>query len=321
MPWIKRNLAVVISAAAALGLIGFGVWYLMGAMEKNKTMDDEIGSLTNEINNLSTAQFYPSASNITIAQTELKRVNDFVGQAKKFFPAAAVPAAPLDNQTFAPLLHNTIDELAKQAIASGIRVESNYHFSFESEWLPVSFPPASLQPLSERLAEVKQLASILFAAKVNRLEAIRRARVTDEVPGPTAAADYVNDLPYTSAETGMTMWPYEVVFQSFSPELATVLESIARMPEAYVVRSVVVNPAESLPQAGAGQPPPGAPPPGGQFPGRGRGVPGRPGPAAAAPAIETILNERLLRVVLRVEVIKPNEQPNRPGPGGVRQRL
>ncbi|HMJ89515.1 MAG TPA: Amuc_1100 family pilus-like protein [Candidatus Acidoferrum sp.] len=295
MPWIKRNLVVVISAAVALALFGFGGWYLWSAMEKNKAVDEEIGGLKSELNTLTSAPQYPSASNIAIAQRELKRVNDFAAEAKKFFPPSPAPASPLNNQTFAALLHNTIDELTKEATAAGIRVETNYHYSFDSQWLPVSFPPASLQPLNERLAEVKQLSSLLFKAKVNRLERVRRARVNDEVPAPTAAGDYVNETPNLNAETGMTMWPYEVVFHSFTPELATVLEGISRMPEAYVVRSVVVDAAEPMLKPLAPVAPANAPP-------ARRGA--RPGTVAPT-GLETILNERLLRVVMKLEVIKP----------------
>lgn len=308
MPWIKRNLIVVISAAVALALIGFGGWFLWSAMDKNKSVDEEIGSLKSELERLTAAPHYPSPSNIAIAQRELKRMSEFTAEARKFFPPTPAPAAPLNNQTFAALLHNTVDELTKQAAAAGIRVETNYHFSFETEWLPVSFPPASLRPLSDRLAEVKQLATILINSKVNRLEAIRRARVADEVPGPTAAADYLAEAPNVNAETGMTLWPYELVFHSFSPELGAVLENIARLPEAYVVRSIVVEPAEALPaqQQRPQNPPPGAP--------AGRGGVRTAAAPAAAPGLETLLNERLLRVILKVEVIKPGEAP-RPGEG------
>ncbi len=301
MAWFKRHLVVVISAAVAIGLIGFGGWYLMRAMDKNKGVDNEIGGLKAELDRLIGAPYYPSPSNIAVAQREIKRVADFTAEAQKFFPPSLLPTTPLNNQSFASLLHNTVAELVKEASAAGIRVETNYHFSFASQWPSASFPPGSLQPLSERLAEVKQLSSLLFKGKVNRLESIRRARVTDEIPGANSAGDYLPEAPHFNADAGMVMWPYEIVFHSFSPELAAVIEGISRMPEAYVVRSVVVEPAEPLPTR---QQPGAAPVPGNAPPGRG----GRGGsrPAAAAPSgLETILRERLLRVVLKVEVIKP----------------
>jgi hypothetical protein len=311
MAWIKRNLIVVISGGLALVLIGVGVWYLFGAMDKNKSIDDEIGGLRAELERLVSAPQFPSQSNIAKAQGELKRVADFTAEAKKFFPATPAPAAPLNNQTFAALLHNTVADLTKEASDAGILITTNYHFSFETQWPAVSFPPASLQPLSERLAEVKNLSSLLFKAKVNRLESIRRARVADEVPGPSAAGDFLPEAPHLNTETAMVMWPYEIVFHSFTPELATVLEQISRLPEAYVVRSIVVDPAQPLPQH-TKTPAPGAPnnP---AFPRRGQRVPGA---AAAAPAqgLETLLNERLLRVIMKVEVIKPMEE-SRGGPG------
>lgn len=308
MAWIKRNLIVVISGAVALLLIGGGVWYLLQAMDKNKAMDDEIGGLRSELNTLVSKPVSPNQQNISAAQAEVKRVNEFIVQAKAFFPSSPAPEGQLNNQTFAALLHNTVADLHKEATAAGILVASNYHFSFETQWPAVSFPPASLHPLSERLSEVKQLASLLFKAKVNSLISIQRARVTDEVPGATAAGDYLPEAPHLSESVGTVMWPYQLTFQTFTPELATVLEQISRMPEAYVVRSVVVEPAEALP---AQRPPPGAPPgtPPGAPPVRpGRNAlrpPGTPAAPATSGGLETILNERLLRVVMRIEVIKP----------------
>ena len=152
---------------------------------------------------------------------------------------------------------------------------------------------------------MKQLSSLLFKGKVNRLEFVRRARVMDEVPGPNSAGDYLPESPHFNSDVGMVMWPYEIVFHSFSPELAAVIEGISRMPEAYVVRSVVVDPAEPLPTRQApGAPGPGNPGPGSPGPGRGGRGGARPAVTAAS-GPEKILNERLLRVVLKVEVIKP----------------
>jgi len=320
MAWIKRNLVVVISGVICLALLGFGGWYLWQAMQKNDAVDNEIGSNKAELDRLMNEDPFPSSSNINNARQELEKVNAFMGNARKLFPPPPAPATPLNDQTFKSLLRTTIDELNKQATAANVKLsESNYAFSFKSELQPVSFPPESLLPLSQRLHEIRSVCSLLIEAKIARLDSIRRAHVTAEAA--TEPKDYVTELPRLSTETGMMLWPYEVVFDSFSPELAAALEGFARNPAAIVVRSVVVEPAEVVRQPGGPGPRGPAPPPvAGQpqppvQPGQGRrrypraNVPPNAAPGAprtAAPAgLVTLLEEHLLRVTLKLDVIEP----------------
>ena len=289
MAWIKRNLSLVISGVIALVLVGVGGWYLWSAIQKNKQVDTDINQIKSEINALLTKQPTPNAQNLADAKKQLDRLNAFMITAKKQFPPTPPPAQPLDNQSFKSLLQTTVDELHKQASSVGIHVETNYYFTFENERLPVMFPPETLRPLSERLSEVKLLASILFKSRVNRLVGIRRAMVPGEraIPAsPAAANDYMPAQARANAETGMTLWPYEVTFNSFSPELALVMDSLQRVEYGLVVKSISTEPLLQ----GSAQP-----------------VRGNPPRTNAPPkALETIIDERPLRVTLRIEVIKPS---------------
>lgn len=290
MAWIKRNLALVISGVIALGLLGFGGYYLWAAMQKNAQIDNDIGQAKSDLDLLMNLDPFPSPSNVNQARAELARLNTFIGVTKKLFPSTPPPAAPLNTLTFKSLLQTTVAELNRQAEAAGVRVETNYYFSFEAQRLPVTFPAETLLPLSERLHEIAVISSNLFKAKINRLERIRRSPVPGELLANDArhAAEYLNESVRVSPESGMQLWPYEFVFHCFSPELATVMEQLMRMPDATIVKSVVVQPAEHLPDVQRGVPP--------------------PPPAARTNrplALETILNERALRVVMKIEVVKP----------------
>jgi hypothetical protein len=291
MAWIKRNLAIVISGVIALGLLGFGGWYLWTAMEKNSAIDTEIGSAKAELERLMNENPFPSPSNVDQAKKELARMNEFVGAAKKLFPATPPPPAPLNNRSFKELLQTTIDQLNKQASSSGIKItQTNYYFSFESERLPISFAAESLAPMAERLHDVKLLSSLLFDAKINQLESVKRARVAGEAgSGSSAAEDYISETPRTNTDAGMIIWPYEIKFLAFSPELAQSLEGMARTRDAVIVRSVAVEPAEAITK-------PVAP------------APGTPGAKTnKVVGLETVLNEHLLRVIMKVDVIKPGK--------------
>ena len=186
------------------------------------------------------------------------------------------------------------------------------------------FPPESLRPLSERLHEVRQMGDILFKARVNRLVWIKRAMVPGERTqqpgnnpggGALVAADYLNASARTNAETDMVLWPYEVVFDCFSPELGTVLETFERTP-GFIVKALQTDVAPEVAAAVDRRRTQAAT----EGPQRTVGRPGvRTNAPAAVPALTTVINERPVRVTLRIDVVKPEpRQPGSGGPGGGR---
>lgn len=301
MSWIKRNLSLVISGALALGLLGFGSWYLWLAIQKNNAIDTEIGGTKSEIERLLNMDPAPNASNLNTLKREFDRLTTFNAQAKRLFPPTPAPPGPLNDQSFKSLLQTTIDELHKQASSVGITVESNYYFTFESQRFPMKFAPESLHPLSERLHEVQLIASILFKSRINRLEGIRRAMVPGEQPAATAAGDYLTIQPRGNAETGMMLWPYEVTFDCFTSELAAVLEAFQRAQYGFVVKAPTVELSREVMAAAAAREVRAA---AGIREGMAAPVRDPRRPANAPPGLVTVINEKLLRVTLRIEVIK-----------------
>ena len=204
-----------------------------------------------------------------------------------------------------------------------------YTFSFAAQTTLVRFT-GSLDPLAEQLGEVKTIAEIFFAARVNSLDGIQRVRVSDDdTAGPQS--DYFENHPTTNNLAVIT--PFQVTFRSFSPEVGQVIAGFAASPHGFIVKSISVQPAgaaattetsareTAMPMLATletvepilGQPshlppglrgpsaPPAGPPPAAQPPGPPGGQPtispGRGG-------LQTVLNEQLLRVTLVVEVVK-----------------
>ena len=322
MSWIKRNLALVISGVIAIGLLGVGGWYLWSAVDKNNTVDNEINQTKSEIDRLLNMEPSPNKTNLDHAQRETARLKNFVAEARKLFPPTPGSTEPLSNESFKSLLETTVNDLHKQALTVGIQVPTNYYFTFESQRLPVTFPPESLRPLSERLHEVQAMMSILIKARVNRLNHMKRAVVPGErpQPGQGSVGDYVNVSARTNAETGMVLWPYEIEFDCFTPELGAVLEEFERSHYAFIVKAPQVTVSEQgrLREPRQPQNNPNVP--------IRPGVPGVRAPVAPPPALVPVINERLLRVMLRIDVVKPQPPapaggpPGRPGgprrPGG-----
>ena len=329
MSWVKRNLALVISGVIAIGMLGFGGYYLLSAIKKNEDIDQQIGQTKAEIERLLNQDPTPNQQNLTLAKQEAAKLAAFVLEAKKQFPSTPPPSEPLNDLSFRSLLENTVNDLHKQASSVGItvvdtNVNPRYYFTFESHRTAMRLPPESLRPLSERLHEVRHMGDILFKARVNRLVWIKRAMVPGERlqqagnnpgGGTPAPADYINASARTNAETGMVLWPYELVFDCFSPELSTVLEAFERTP-GFIVKALQTDVA---PEAAAARDRPRRPenqPNQPNVPPRrvGGGAAVRPNVPTAVPALTTVINERPLRVTLRVEVIKP--EPSQPGGGG-----
>jgi hypothetical protein len=181
-----------------------------------------------------------------------------------------------------------------------------YFFTFEAQRLPVTFAPESLRPLTDRLYEVQTMAGVLFKSRINRLVGMRRAPVPGErqqggVGAAPAGNDYIGGV-RTNAETGMVLWPYELVFDCFSEELGKVVETLEHSKEGFLVKSVVVKQEEKSQQP----------------PQRIQPNPGDPRrPNIPPPALTNVINERLLRVTMQVEVIRPEGfGGGGPGPGG-----
>ncbi len=87
---------------------------------------------------------------------------------------------------------------------------------------------------------MKAICGVLFGAKVNSLEYIRRERACDEdLKGQ--ATDYVEEKSTTNELAILT--PYVVCFDCFSPDLAEVLTGFGTSSNGFVVRTINVIPA------------------------------------------------------------------------------
>ena len=319
MVWIKRNLILVISGGVALLLLGLGGFYLYSAIQKNQQIDTDIGSTKEEIKRLFEKPVTPTAENLKLAKQEGLKLGAFVAEAKRLFPGTPAPAEPLTSPSFKSLLANTISELHRQAATVPTRLDSNqvglYYFTFEAQRQPLSLPPESFRPLYDRLNEVQFIAQVLFKSRVNRIVSLKRAAVIGERPvggaqQPGGGNDYLPAPARVDSETGMALWPYEVEFDCFTPELAAVIEGLQGAKYGLLITSLKSGPADETAPARNQPPVRGGNPP----PNRGGAAPAvAPGPAG--PSLITIINEKLIRVTLQLEVIKP-DSGGAGGPGG-----
>jgi len=335
MDWIKRNLIFVVSAAVALGLMGAAGFYSFSGWTHNAEELEKLNGGYEELKRLNTLNPHPGGGkvdNIKLAREQEKELQAFIAKvAGHFVRIAAIPdATNVSGMEFSSALQQTIDQLQREATNNSVILPPKYRFSFEAHLGRVQFAAGSLGPLAVQLGEVKTIVSILNSAKINALDGIRRERVSvdDAAGSPT---DYL-DVKSTTNELAV-MTPYEVTFRSFTPELASVLSGLAASPHGLLVKSINVEPAPAptVPDPSVApvaqifyQNPltPASPQPdsGAAFRSRyglGSGK-DRYGPATPAtptaplgvvaptakPAIQTLVKERQLKVVMLIQVVK-----------------
>jgi len=318
MAWIKRNLAFVIGGAVALGLLIAAGFYIVSSLNANDAARDKLAETYNTLDALIKQTPSPGndkVNNIQIAADQQKQLADWMRSVARFFEP--IPSIPPDLQAagnsavFRSALATTIKQLQDQATSVSVLLPPNYGFSFEAYRNQLNLSPSSLAPLAVQLGEVKALADILFAARVNSLDSIQRLRISDsDASGPQS--DYLDDHAVTNELAVLT--PYVVTFRSFTPEISQVLANLAASKNGFIVKSLSVQPAGAAGAPGASDQagPPGMPSagylPGMPLPGFQPGAQIAPVPAPGATpqkgGLQTILKEQLLRVTLQIEIVK-----------------
>ncbi|HEX7655048.1 MAG TPA: Amuc_1100 family pilus-like protein [Verrucomicrobiae bacterium] len=314
MAWIKRNLLFVIGSVVALLAVGGAGFYTFLAYSHNADAFAQFSESVDKLKGLMDQKPAPGSGavdNIKIAKEQNQQLLKWLATAQGYFqPIAPIPAGTVTSEAYAGALHRTIDQLQKEAEAAGVVLPPKYDFAFSAQRPLVKFA-GNLDLLAAQLGEVKTMAEILFAARVNALDAIQRVRVTDDDnTGPQT--DYIEAHPATNELAIIT--PYTLSFRCFTPELSAVLNGFSKASSTFIIKSINVqsvaaNGMPGMPEGNVGPNPgmPGAPmlPPGYRMNPGGYPTPGVL-PAATTPknASQAVLKEQLLRVTLEVGLVK-----------------
>lgn len=295
MAWIKRNLLLVVGSVLAAGLLGFGLFYFWTNRQKNKEIETQLEENKNTLKGLIDDDPYPSRTNITRAKEELERVKVAIEGAKLFFQP--VPFDPVTGQAFKSLLDQTLFDLHGKAAAASVGLPGEgrgYAFTFAHQKTQLQFPPEAFPALPQQLAEIQAICETLFDAKINKLVALRRSRLYSEEP--VSQVDHHELKPRVDETMGMASNPYEVVFHAFTPELAATLQSFYTSTNGMIVKGITVEPAPSAePDPNQPRPPVAQP----------RVVrPGTPGAVKPQEGVKTVLNEKLLKITMLLDVVR-----------------
>ncbi|MEY4387636.1 MAG: hypothetical protein RLY20_2919 [Verrucomicrobiota bacterium] len=328
MDWIKRNILFVIGGVISLLLMGLAGWYLYSSMDQNAAALEKLNAEYATLEELSKQNPHPGneqINNISEATNQTGLVRRFIANSSiAFRPIPAIPeGTKIDNAMLAGALRRTFDQLRKDAASRGVQVATNTYFSFTAEKDRIMFDKPGLLPLAQQLGEVKAICDTLFAARINVLDGIRREKVCVHDVESTQTTDY-HDRHAVTNDVGV-ITSYEVSLRCFSSEVGNILGGFASSQNGMIVRAINVEPAVlGGGGADAGVIPGGIPTPvypqpmtqvrrggfeeGGMRP----PTPYTPPPAVAAVGattkggLQTMLDEKQLKVTLQVDVIKLN---------------
>lgn len=253
MSWIKRNLFFVIGSLVALILMGLAGWFLFSKWSLNNEVLATLNSDYEELKRLNSAPLHPgsgSVNNIQLAKEQREQLRDYLKKIGPYFqPVPRIPdLAKITDRDFSAALSQTVEQLRAAATNASVALPpDSYSFSFTSQKSKISFAPGSLNRLAIQLGEIKAIAEILFDAKINALDNLRRERVSqDDSFG--LQTDYLSEKTETNALAVVT--PYELTFRCFSSELAAVLGGLASSSHAFLVKSLNVElaPAVAAPE-------------------------------------------------------------------------
>jgi hypothetical protein len=248
MDWIKRNLYFVVGSVVALVLMGLGGWFLYSKYALNNENMGKLNADYTELARLNGQKPHPGSGevdNIKAAKEQQQQFKSLMQTCRKHFQR--IPPIPevakVTDADFSRALSRTIDQLQRDATNASVFLPSGYSFSFEAQKSKMQFASGSLGPLSEQLGEVKAICDLLFQARINSLDSIRRDRVSvEDNNGPQT--DYVSEKSTTNELAVLT--PYELTFRCFSTELGSVLAGFAASPFAILVKTMNVEPGPAL---------------------------------------------------------------------------
>ncbi len=257
MDWIKRNLYFVIGSFVALALMGLAGYYLYSKWQLNNEVFGKLEEQYEKLRRLNQQKPHPGSpgkvDNVKAAKEQQQELRAFIQKARQYFPSCPpIPVAEsgkLTSQEFSSALSRTIDAMQREATKASVALPpkdasgQTYSFSFAAQRERLAYAAGSLEPLAVQLGEVKAICSVLFQAKVNSLDELRREIVSeDDLKGPQT--DYLLDKSVTNEQAVLS--PYEATFRCFSSELAAVLAGFASSPCGLMVKSINVESAPAV---------------------------------------------------------------------------
>lgn len=315
MSWVKRNLYFLVGGAVAVALLGVAGFYLYSKWKLNNDASGKLEAAYADwqrIINLQPGPGNDKVNNIDIAREQTKNVRAAIQNVRKYFtPIAPIPSSRKPTMDeFTTALRVTIAQLQRDATNASVGLQPKYNFSFEAQ--KNTYNIRGFDQLAPALGDVKAICDVLFRAKPNFLDGIRRERVTLDDTEKGGQSDYLDPTLTSVTNDLAVLVPYEVTFKCFSGELGSVLNGFGNDPHGFILKAINIEPAAGTASTDVT---PGATYPGGvTYPGGGGGgyysysaaapAVAAPTPAAGRGGLTTVLEEKPLKVTMTLVVVR-----------------
>lgn len=243
MPWIKKNLTLVLGGLVGLILLGGSAFFLFSEASRESGINAQLEEKRNEWTRLNNLNPFPDEKNIKATKEEAARVGKLSTSLRDSIKPVEVPPVT-DTFSVRLLVETTISELTKEAEAAGVNLPDRYAFTFQRlRDIGGQFESNGIPKLAEQVAHISTISRVLFNAKIHSLDTIRRPPVLkDEGSG----SDYLTKKAVTNE--WVVRAPYDISFRCFSSELAAVIRGLAALDQCIVIKTLNVE-TTTLPQS------------------------------------------------------------------------
>lgn len=304
MTALPKHLIGALIAFAVVGLLGGGAWFWTSTQLDQAVQDR--ANVMQELAALNAKGIFPSPANLKTLKDNQAAAAALAGTMEPKLADAATALAPyigpegkgLGADAWKQLLIEKREELKKLAESSKVEVGDDFYFAFKRYRL-ASPPAGATRELGIQLAGIDTLSRILFEARIQALQEMRRVLIEESgtPAGGGAGSDEVLAAAVVDGAGGLyKVYPMEVRFQATPAALKRVLNGLNAHSQFFITRfitlenqkSAVPRRSEILNQANSGV-----------------SAPDAPGdrPPAAARLLIPVLGQELLNVRMRVDHI------------------
>lgn len=263
MPWLKKNLTLVLGGLVGLVLLAGSGFFLFSQSSRERTVAGQLEEKRAEWDRLNNLNPFPDEKNIAAVKEEAKRLEKLSAELQSSIRPVEVPPVS-DTLSLKLLIETTISNLKNEAEGAGVALPDRYAFTFQRLREMPQFDSNSIPKLAEQVSQIATICRVLYGAKVHSLDQLRRAPVLRD---EGTSSDYLTKKGVTNNLVVRT--PYDFAFKAFSGELAEVIRGFASLDQCVVIKTINIDPTtlpHASPQPGmmpSPSPTPGMMPPGG----------------------------------------------------------
>jgi len=242
MDWIKRNLYFLLGTLVALGLMGVGGYVLWTQYAAENKVVDDITQQFEEKKRLGSLNPTPNKQNIDAAKDQDKQLRAYINKTRaRLEHIEPIPNSPkVANEEFVEALRRTVVDLTNTARIQNVALPADFYFTFAAEKQVLVFEPGGAAKLAVQLGDIKAISDILFNAKINALDRLKREMTTTN---DQAAIGNDFTMEKTTTTPLADLVPYEIGVRCFSGDLAALMAGLASSPSGIIIKTINVEPA------------------------------------------------------------------------------